>query len=326
MSEYDKLEEYLNPYVKHMESFIPIEKNLKKLLDKGLSKKEIEDKLKNDSYIIDYVPDTLFHGSVHDIDVLNPNESTQAGSHVYATDNPVHALFFSIFNNSSICRGRILEDVDDKGSYSVKFLIDERVEGAIEKLIEDKDIYIYVLNGKDFYKPHGEAFITREWVSKDGKQITPVKKLKINVKEFFKNLEDKGLVEYSYHYKGKDLETVCDFLGQNYAYGLFTERAKDMDEYDSRCDKRIKEYFPEYLKFSKCFRLCIKDIMDEDLRKDNPDMTVEEEKNIKLRKIRLLARSCHKEVKDENGKIISIPQKDAIDKIMKRCEEKGFKR
>ena len=46
MSEYDKLDEYLKPYEKHMESFIPIEKDLKKLKDKGLSKEEI-DKIMN---------------------------------------------------------------------------------------------------------------------------------------------------------------------------------------------------------------------------------------------------------------------------------------
>lgn len=91
-----KLKKEMSRYQTDMKSFLPIEEKIKKLKMSGKSVDEIKEAIGVDSYIFDYVPNVLYHGSPENLDVINSNESTQKGSYVYATDNPVHALFFSI--------------------------------------------------------------------------------------------------------------------------------------------------------------------------------------------------------------------------------------
>ena len=298
-----KLKKEMSRYGNEMKSFLPIEQQAKDLKRSGKSVEEIKETLGSDSYIFEYVPDVLYHGSPESLDVINSNESTQKGSYVYATDNPVHALFFSIFRNSSIARAHIDEYIDENGNYQVKYHIDERVQGALDEIISDKDVTIHVCNGEQFFKPQGEAYIGREWISKDGQSIVPTDKIHVNVKHFFKTLEKQGLVEYDRYDKSKDWKTVIDLLAQNYPFGLGTDKGKNIQEFDSMYDEFIGTNFPEQLEFSKQFRDFTKGIMATDYKLDNPGMTLAEENNYKLRYIKSTADSFLLAHKDENGKI-----------------------
>ena len=313
-------------YEEEMKKILPIEDLLKKLRRSGMSIEEIKNKLNNDINIFEYVPNTLYHGSPESLDVINSKESTQKGSYVYATDNPVHALFFSIFRNSSIARAHINEYIDENGNYKVKYEIDERVEGALDEIITDKEITIHICDGNQFFKPQGAAYIGREWISKDGQNIIPIGKIHVNVKHFFENLKKEGLVEYSRYEKSKDWQTVINLLGQNYPFGLGTDRGKNIEEFDFMYDEFISTNFPEQFEFSKAFRSFIKEVMAKDYKLDNPGMSTEEEINYKLRYIKNIADSLLIAKKDENGKInwsVDIDKINALMNSIVETKEKG---
>lgn len=65
------------------------------------------------------------------------------------------------------------------------------------------------------------------------------------------DLDEQELVEYSRYDKSKDWKTVIDLLGQNYPFGLGTERAQNIQEFDAVYDDFIKNNFPEQFEFSK---------------------------------------------------------------------------
>ena len=323
-------EEYLKremlKYEEEMKKILPIEEKIRKLRRNGISTGEIKNILGSDCYIFDYVPNTLYHGSPESLDIINSKESTQKGSYVYATDNPIHALFFSIFRNSSIARAHINEFIDENGNYKVKYEIDERVEGALDEIITDKEITIHICDGEQFFKPQGEAYIGREWISKEGQDIIPAGKIHVNVKQFFDDLEKEGLVEYSRYDKSKDWPTVINMLGQNYPFGLGTDRGKNIEEYDSIYDEFIGIHFPEQLEFSKAFRQFIKETMAKDYKLDNPGMSLEEENNYKLRYIKKIADSFLIAHKEENEKISWGVDIDKVNAFMNQTitpEEKG---
>lgn len=322
-----KLKKEMSRYGKKMKAFLPIKQKAKDLKKSGKSVAEIQKILGNDSYIFEYVPDVLYHGSSESLDIINSKESTQKGSYVYATDNPVHALFFSIFRNSSLAKAHINEYIDENGNYQVKYHIDERSPGALDEIISDNNITIHVCNGEQFFKPHGEAYIDREWMSKDGQNIIPIDKIHVNVKHFFESLEKQGLVEYDKYDKSKDWKTVIDSLAQNYPYGLGTERGKNIQEFDAMYDKFIETHFPEQLEFSKKFRDFTKVVMATDYKLENPNMTLEEEYNYKLKYVRTTAESFLLAHKDENGKINWSVDMKKINEFMNLSyivqEEKG---
>lgn len=312
---YEKLQKEMTRYEEYVKSILPIEEELRKLKRTGMSVEEIKTLLGKNSSILEYVPGILYHGSSNNLEVINPKESTQKGSYVYATDNPIHALFFSIFRNSSIARGHIHEYINENGEYRVKYQIDERVAGALNEIISDKFVTIHICDGKQFFKPHGEAYINREWLSKDGQSIVPVDRIHVNVKQIFSILEAKGLVEYSRYDKSKDWKTVMDLLGQNYPFGLGTARASNVEEFDLMYDDFIGTHFPEQLEFSKQFRIFIKEVMDTDYKAQNPNLTPDDEINYKLKYIKSTADSFLLATKDEQGKVKYSVDADKINKF-----------
>ena len=311
-----KLKKEMSRYQTNMKSFLPIEEKIKKLKMSGKSVDEIKEAIGVDSYIFDYVPNVLYHGSPENLNVINSNESTQKGSYVYATDNPVHALFFSIFRNSSIARAHIDEYIDKNENYQVKYYIDERVQGTLDEIISNQNITIHVCNGEQFFKPQGEAYIGREWISKDGQSIVPIDKIQVNVKHFFEILEKEGLVEYDKYDKSKNWKTIIDMLGQNYPFGLSTERGKNIEEFDLMYDEFIENNFPEQLEFSKQFREFAKEVMATNYKLENPNMTAEEEINYKLKIIKNTADGFLLVQKDESGKIEWIVNMKKINTFM----------
>lgn len=322
----ESLKREMLKYEEEMKTILPIEEKVNKLRRNGIDLEEIKRTLIMKKNIFNYVPRTLYHGSPESLDIINSKESTQKGAYVYATDNPVHALFFSIFRNSSIARAHINEYIDENGNYKVKYEIDERIEGALDEIIDDKEITINICDGKQFFKPQGAAYIGREWISKEGQDIIPIGKIHVNVKKFFDNLEKEGLVEYSRYDKSKDWQTVINLLGQNYPFGLGTDRGKNIEEFDSMYDEFIGTNFPEQLEFSKVFRQFIKETMAKDYKLDNPGMSLDEENNYKLRYIKKTADSLLIAHRDENGKINWTIDIDKVNNFMNQgviSEEKG---
>lgn len=324
MGDYGLLNDEMRKYEESMKSFLPFEEIYNKARRKGISTDEIVKLLGENTWILSYVPNTLYHGSIKNVDILNPNESTQQGSYVYATDNPIHALFFSIFKNSSEVRSHIKEYIDKNGEYKVKYEIDERISGALNKALDSQDVNIYVCDGSQFFKPQGEAYIGREWISKDGQSIKPINKITVNARQFLYSLEQQGLVEYSKYDKSKDWQTVIDMLSKNYAYMFNTNRFKNTEELDTMFDSFIGENFPEQLAFSKKFRTHIKNIMVTNYRLNDPTMTLENETDYKLKSIKELGDSFLIAEKDENGKIawnVDVKKVDAFMKITDETKE-----
>jgi hypothetical protein len=259
----NELDQEMAKYSESMKTFLPLERKMISLKKQGLSLQDVREQLGSDSSIIDYVPNTLYHGSQYCLDVINPRESTQGGSVVYATDNPMHALFFSIFRNSSQVRAHIDERIDENGNYQVDYIIDERYVGALDEVLNDKNVTIHICNGSDFIKPQGEQFINREWVSKNGIEIVPTDRITVNPKEVLEELHQKGLLHFNRYDKSKDWQTVIDMLSMNYPFGLGTERAiNDPQEFENLYDDYISLHFPEQFEFSKKFREYARSVMN----------------------------------------------------------------
>ncbi len=308
------LQEEMAKYMESMKYFLPVEEKIIDLKKSGKSSSEIKKELGSENNIFEYVPDILYHGSTKDIDVLKVQESTQKGCYVYATDNPIHALFFSIFRNSSEARSHIEEYIDEEGNYQVKYLIDERIKDALKNIIVDDIVFIYVCDGRKFFKPQGATFIRREWASKEN--IVPLDKIKVNIKEFFKDLEKNNLVEYSYYDKSKDWKTIIDLLGQNYPFGLETERAKDIEKYDTLYDNFIMKNFKEQFAFSKKFREFAKKIMDPKFKLN--DTSNKNKSDAKIKYIKETADSFLLAKKDEKGNVIYNINQKKLDEFLKK--------
>ena len=252
----------MSKYSKNMKTFLPLEEIMISLKRKGLTIDEVKHSMGEDSKIIEYVPEVLYHGSTKSLDAINPNESTQSGKTVYATDNPMHALFFAIFRNSSQVRAHIREHINSNGEYEVKYKLDERYEGALNETITDNTVTIHVCNGSDFFKPLGEQYIGREWISKEGKTIIPTDKIIVSPKKIFQELNKKGLLQINPYNNSKDLETVIDMVSLNYPYGLTTENAiNNLEAFEKSYDDYIMKHFPNLFDFSKKFREYAKEVM-----------------------------------------------------------------
>ena len=236
----------------------------------------IEDYKKRPADDMNYVPSRLYHGSPNSLEVINPKESTQPGKTVYATDDPMHALFFTIFRNSSQVRAHIYEKIDESGEYQVIYELDERYEGALEETLKDNEITIHVCDGSDFYKPIGAQYIPREWISKEGKAIAPIERISISPKKLITELNEKELVRINPYNKSKDWETVIQMLTMNYPYRLDTTFAiNNPEEFERQYDEYIQAHFPEQFDFSKRFRPFVKKIMREAESKDEALMRLE---------------------------------------------------
>ena len=300
-----KLEYYINLYKEDMMNYLPIEKKYYLLKEKEYTYEQIKEKLGSNACELKRVPKILFHGSKKTLDVIYANESSQKGAHVYATDNPIQAFFFSVFRKSSQARAKILENIDGDGNYQVHYVIDERVKDSLKEIITNETVTIHVCDGDLFYKPHGEKYINREWISKDGKDIVPIDHLILRIKDLFKYFEEKNLITYDYYCEEKDWETVIEMLSQNYAYGLETAYGNNRESFDKRYNEIIKKYFPNQYEFAIYIKEDIKKIMDEDLSIDYPLLNQEEIVDLKLKNIRKMLYKFLKEDPTTNRNIIN---------------------
>ena len=109
-----KLEYYINLYKEDIIKYLPIEKKYELLKEKEYTYEQIKEKLGSNADELKRVPKILFHGSKQTLDIIYAKESSQKGAHVYATDNPIQAFFFSVFRKSSQARAKILENIDEE--------------------------------------------------------------------------------------------------------------------------------------------------------------------------------------------------------------------
>ena len=229
-----KLDYYENMYHQHAQKFLPVEAIIKENNIPQVQE-EIISRLGSKSDTILNTPAYLFHGSVGSFDVLQAKESTQAGTKVYATDNPIKAFFFAIFRNSSEARASIKEEIDpNTGEYKAKYVIDERVQNAVSNIINNNPtVTVHVCSGEDFTKKIGRQYILHEWVSKSDTSVKPIDKFQINVKEFLNSLEAQKLIEYKGWNKTKDIETILSAFRSTYPFQIAKgpEATAKIDEY-----------------------------------------------------------------------------------------------
>ena len=127
----------------------------------------------------------VYHGSrIPDLKELSPKESTQVGSYLYATTNPLVALYFT-HSKDSLHLYFGTKMVDEKKM----FYIVERIPGTLENY--RKPSSLYVLDGKDFDYFKKDSFGNNE-VRTDKKQ-TIAKEIKIeDTLEELKKYEERG--------------------------------------------------------------------------------------------------------------------------------------
>lgn len=310
MNNYEKMNQYMKAYMDEMKTYLPIEQEYHRLLRNGVSKEEAVLKVENNS-VLNRVPGTLFHGSVYDFDVIQARESTQKGTHVYATDHPLHAFLFAICRNSSDVRGQLKEWIVD-GEYHFQISLDERYPGKLEELMEIENVNLYVCDGREFFKPEGESYISREWCSKGNSDVKPIDRVQLNVRELFTYLESIDAVVYDPYRPEKDWDTITGLLGQNYAYSLGTEKREQLDQiYDEFFGAR----YPEYLLFSQYLRGDIKEMMDHPTSSN--DFTSENTRNQKLKEVKQFVERFQTTTKSETGKNIHKMNVPELERYMK---------
>lgn len=263
---------YNNLYKTRAQEYSPILNELQSIhesfkLDELIEKIGIEKSKK-----LMEVPTLLYHGSPNSYDVLMAQASTQPGKFVYATDNPMSAVFFAIFRNSSEIRGHIREYIDEEGKYKVRYEIDERVEGALEKTISDRNVTIHVCDGNEFEKGTGKTFIQKEWISKDGRDVKPIDKYDVNVQQLFQQLENEGLVSYNKWSSKKDKYTILDVFSKNYLFQISKgeEAERQVDEY---ADNFTNEHWQNHKEFVNYLRNDVKKIMKTEKKEDELSLT-----------------------------------------------------
>ena len=76
----EELQKEMVQYIQNMAWYLPIENRLRDLKRAGKTPEEIKTILGEDSSILTYVPQTLYHGSTKSLEVISSRESTQKGS------------------------------------------------------------------------------------------------------------------------------------------------------------------------------------------------------------------------------------------------------
>ena len=173
----DSLKQYLQEYAEEQSKYIQLVNEMIKTNQPQLLNQYPE--------ITNHVPKYLFHGSTKAFLDIKPNESTQKGNYVYATDNPLRAIRFSLFRDSSKISCHIYDGFDQEQNYQFHININEKQKGSFQEVLNQKYVYLYVVDGKQFMRPHGEIYHHSEFISKEeGKSIAPSNIVAIDVKKY----------------------------------------------------------------------------------------------------------------------------------------------
>ncbi len=139
----------------------------------------------------------MFHASLNPgIEELQPTESTQKGSYVYAGIDPVSCYTMAAFRVSLIFpRGKVY--FDDEKKQSVR-AIKEIFEGSIKDTLDSKYITIYKLPNEQFHKYTAPATAARsgEWVSEGS--VRPVQQVSfkaLDLLEYLKQTKRLGVIQ-----------------------------------------------------------------------------------------------------------------------------------
>lgn len=240
----DHLKQYLQEYAEEQSKYIQLVNEMIKTNQPQLLNQYPE--------ITNHVPKYLFHGSTKAFLDIKPNESTQEGNYVYATDNPLRAIHFALFRDSAKISCHIYDGFDQEQNYQFHIDINEKQKGSFQEVLNQKYVYLYVVDGKQFMRPHGEIYHHSEFISKEeGKSIAPSNIVAIDVKKYFEGLKQQGKISYSPYTPEKDYKTILELFSGTYLFNLGTERVqKNMPEFQAQLQQYLLDKFPDKVTFA----------------------------------------------------------------------------
>ncbi len=240
----DHLKQYLQEYAEEQSKYIQLVNEMIKTNQPQLLNQYPE--------ITNHVPKYLFHGSTKAFLDIKPNESTQKGNYVYATDNPLRAIHFALFRDSAKISCHIYDGFDQEQNYQFHININEKQKGSFQEVLNQKYVYLYVVDGKQFMRPQGEIYHHSEFISKEeGKSIAPSNIVAIDVKKYFEGLKQQGKISYSPYTPEKDYKTILELFSGTYLFNLGTERVqKNMPEFQAQLQQYLLDKFPDKVTFA----------------------------------------------------------------------------
>ena len=255
--------------------------------------------------ITNHVPKYLFHGSTKAFLDIKPNESTQEGNYVYATDNPLRAIHFALFRDSAKISCNIYDGLDQEQNYQFQIHINEKQKGAFQEVLNQKYVYLYVVDGKQFMRPNGEIYHHSEFISKEeGKSIAPSNIIAIDVKKYFHDLKKQGKLSYSVYTKEKDYSTILDLFSGAYLFNLGTKRVQEnMPSFQEQIQQYLIDKFPDKITFASQVKQQIDEIYNSAMAQEG--LTPKQKEDLAITNARKFANSFYSR---ENGEIIYNPE------------------
>ncbi len=251
-----KFEYYYKIYVNFAKKYLPVKNEV--IAKKLTSSLKIENELGERAKELFRVPAVLFYGSTSNFELIKEKSGKEEDFHLICSDSPLQSFFRTVFQNDVEVGISIKEYFDENGEYVVKYHLDEYVKGAIEKTIAGKKIMIHVLDGNMFYKATEGRYNTRDWTSRNYRNIYAMDKFEIDVKEFFNSLMDNKVLTYSPWSPGKEIPNIISIMKTSYIPRLLNEEP----ESDKDLNDIIDKYYPNQKEFVKYFKEDIYEILD----------------------------------------------------------------
>ncbi len=179
--------------------------------------------------------ENMFHASLNPgIEELQPTESTQKGSYVYAGINPVNCFTMAAFRVSLIFpRSEVY--LDEKKERPVR-AIKEIFEGSIKDTLDSKYITIYKLPSDKFHKYTAPTTAARtgEWVSEES--VRPIQQVSFKAMDLLNYLEDKKRLRVVHDYS-KEAQ-LSSFMS---SFEVYIWNVKHLKEDAHILDKKWKD-------------------------------------------------------------------------------------
>lgn len=307
-----KFNYYYKIYVNFAKKYLPVKNEV---IEKRLATStKIESVLGERAKELFRVPSILFYGNDNSFDLLKEKTDKNANMHMICSDSPLQSFFRTVFQNDVEIGMKVNEYFDENGEYVVKYILDEYVPDAIKKTIKDRKITVHVLDGNLFYKTTEDRYNSRDWVSRNYRDIYAMDKFSINVEEFFHTLLENKVLAYSPWNVSKDIPNIVN----NIIYKSYIPKLKlNISDADDSLDDLVKKYYPSRSEFVNKFRNDIKNIMfkDGELNDKNYDEKFNEVRKFVLNNFQSL-----------NSQDVYVYNSKKIDEYINSKEEKTEKK
>lgn len=198
--------------------------------------------------------DKIYHGSkTEGLKELKPRESTQLGSYLYGTTNPLVALYFT----HRIGSLKMTFGISSKNGKN-QFYIVERVPGALANF--KKPSSLYVLDGKDFDYFNKDSFGREEVRTDKVQSVVEEIKIKDTLEELKKYVDSGELNIYTYDQKPSFIpEDDIDML--KVGFRLYLMGGKNED--------RLKKLLTLYPQFEQEVNVLLENMMGLSIEESN---------------------------------------------------------